>query len=316
MRGPIRGPNSGQDLALFRPVLTRWRATSFRACWSYGSQICDDYRAGPRRCSRLMVGTHSACPAGFFGGKIDTVPFFPRQSRARLPVDPALFYLLVTRGSFGDADPLHHGRGVLPVPVILLLHAVLHPLQPAGPAFVAILIWADGRRSAAGSIPAWSSTPIRSTVLSIHAPTSYQHLRGLVLCVGARRLPHRARALVMDIKTRDYVAAAQTRGESSVVHSFCGKCCPMQRGSAHRQMSALRIGTTTSCSARSAMVGLGLAPPKARLWPAIKDSSRLLRAYIHPVLPRWWGVCPLGVPVLNLDSPTRLREQLAEGLMP
>ncbi len=38
------------------------------------------------------------------------------------------------------------------------------------------------------------------------------------------------RGLAMDIKTRDYVAAAQTRGESAVVHRCCGRSCPMRAG--------------------------------------------------------------------------------------
>ena len=55
----------------------------------------------------------------------------------------------------------------------------------------------------------------------------------IVLAVTFGTAPQVARivrGLVLDLKTRDYVAAAEVRGESSLLHHARRSCCPMRAG--------------------------------------------------------------------------------------
>jgi peptide/nickel transport system permease protein len=91
------------------------------------------------------------------------------------------------------------------------------------------------------------------------------------------------RGLVMDIKTRDYVAAAQTRGESPW-YIMIWEILPNARGPLIVD-ACLRIGYTTILLGTLGYFGLGLAPESPDWGTAIKDASRLLRSFIHPALP-------------------------------
>ena len=91
------------------------------------------------------------------------------------------------------------------------------------------------------------------------------------------------RGLVMDIKTRDYVAAAQTRGESPW-YIMLWEVLPNARGPLIVD-ACLRIGYTTILLGTLGYFGLGLASESPDWGTAIKDSSRLLRSFIHPALP-------------------------------
>ena len=91
------------------------------------------------------------------------------------------------------------------------------------------------------------------------------------------------RGLVMDVKTRDYVAAAQTRGESPW-YIMLWDVLPNARGPLIVD-ACLRIGYTTILLGTLGYFGLGLAPESPEWGTAITDASRLLRAYVHPALP-------------------------------
>ena len=91
------------------------------------------------------------------------------------------------------------------------------------------------------------------------------------------------RGLVMDIKTRDYIAAAQTRGESPW-YIMLWEILPNARGPLIVD-GCLRIGYTTILLGTLGYFGLGLAPESPDWGTAIKDASRLLRTFIHPALP-------------------------------
>jgi peptide/nickel transport system permease protein len=66
--------------------------------------------------------------------------------------------------------------------------------------------------------------------------------------------------------------------------SCCGRVLPNARGPLIVDV-CLRIGYTTILLGTLGYFGLGLAPESPDWGTAIKDSSRLLRAYIHPALP-------------------------------
>jgi peptide/nickel transport system permease protein len=110
---------------------------------------------------------------------------------------------------------------------------------------------------------------------------------------------------VMDIKTRDYVAAAQTRGESPW-YIMLWEILPNARGPLIVD-ACLRIGYTTILLGTLGYFGLGLAPESPDWGTAIKDASRLLRSFIHPALPPTFALMSF-VLGLNLLADA-LREQ-------
>jgi peptide/nickel transport system permease protein len=91
------------------------------------------------------------------------------------------------------------------------------------------------------------------------------------------------RGLVMDIKTRDYVAAAQTRGENPW-YIMVWEVLPNARGPLIVD-ACLRIGYTTILLGTLGFFGLGMPPESPDWGTTIKDGSQLLRAFVHPALP-------------------------------
>ena len=130
-------------------------------------------------------------------------------------------------------------------------------------------------------MPAWSSTPIRSASSTID-PNQLNIFVAVVFASspGVFRI---VRGLTMDIKTRDYVAAAQTRGEWPW-YIMLWEILPNARGPLIVD-ACLRIGYTTILLGTLGYFGLGLAPESPDWGTAIKDASRLLRSFIHPALP-------------------------------
>jgi peptide/nickel transport system permease protein len=87
----------------------------------------------------------------------------------------------------------------------------------------------------------------------------------------------------MDIATRDYVAAAQTRGEIPF-YVMLWEILPNARGPLIVD-ACLRIGYTTILLGTLGYFGLGLVPESPDWGTTIKEGSRLLRLYYHPALP-------------------------------
>jgi peptide/nickel transport system permease protein len=94
------------------------------------------------------------------------------------------------------------------------------------------------------------------------------------------------RGLVMDIKTRDYIAAAQTRGETPW-YIMLWEMLPNARGPLIVD-ACLRVGYTTILLGTLGFFGLGMGPESPDWGTMIKDGSRVaqLRLYI------WTGVTP------------------------
>ena len=91
------------------------------------------------------------------------------------------------------------------------------------------------------------------------------------------------RGLTLEIKTREYVQAAQTRGESPW-YIMLWEILPNARGPLIVD-ACLRIGYTTILIGALGYFGLGMPPESPDWGTAIKESSRLLRAFVHPALP-------------------------------
>jgi peptide/nickel transport system permease protein len=104
------------------------------------------------------------------------------------------------------------------------------------------------------------------SVVFVNAPTVFRIVRGMT----------------MDIKTRDYVAAAQTRGES-VWYIMLWEILPNARGPLIVDF-CLRIGYTTILLGTLGFFGLGLPPDSPDWGSTINAGRQLLSVYPHPAL--------------------------------
>ena len=90
------------------------------------------------------------------------------------------------------------------------------------------------------------------------------------------------RSLTMDIKTREYVLAAQTRGESPW-YVMLWEILPNARGPLIVD-ACLRIGYTTILLGALGYFGLGMPPESPDWGTMIKESSQFMRIFVHPAL--------------------------------
>jgi peptide/nickel transport system permease protein len=226
----------------------------------------------------LMVGTTLGLPAGYYGGRIDTLLSFLANLVLAFPVI-LLFYLLVTPGIMDTPIPYGLAGLFFLFPIIFCLTLFytrfknrperLYPLMAltvilGGWIYIGLVFDADPL----------GIVSIDPNQLNIFVAVVFASSPGVFRIV---------RGLVMDIKTRDYVAAAQTRGETPW-YIMLWEILPNARGPLIVD-ACLRIGYTTILLGTLGYFGLGLAPESPDWGTAIKDASRLLRSFIHPALP-------------------------------
>ena len=240
----------------------------------------------------LMVGITLGLPAGYYGGRIDSFLSFLANLVLAFPVI-LLFYLLVTPEirtlSFDSWFSQLTGIGVS-VPRGLAAFFFLFPIV-----FLCTLFWTRFKNrpdrlwfqlgltiliggwvylGLVFSVDPLGLISIEPSTLNIFVAVVFASSPGVFRIV---------RGLVMDIKTRDYVAAAQTRGESPW-YIMIWEILPNARGPLMVD-ACLRIGYTTILLGTLGYFGLGLAPESPDWGTAIKDASRLLRSFVHPALP-------------------------------
>ena len=226
----------------------------------------------------LMVGITLGLPAGYYGGRIDSVLSFLANLVLAFPVI-LLFYLLVTPGIM--ETPIPYGLAGLfflfPIIFFVTLFYTRFRNRPDRLYLLLGLTIVLGGWIYAGLV--FNADPLG--IVSI-APNQLNIFVAVVFASspGVFRI---VRGLVMDIKTRDYVAAAQTRGESPW-YIMLWEILPNARGPLIVD-ACLRIGYTTILLGTLGYFGLGLAPESPDWGTAIKDASRLLRSHIHPALP-------------------------------
>ena len=226
----------------------------------------------------LMVGITLGLPAGYYGGKIDTVLSFLANLVLAFPVI-LLFYLLVTPGIMDT-----------PIPYALAGVFFLFPII-----FFSVLFWTRYKNrpdrlyillGLTLVIGGWIYVGLvfdRDPLHIVHIDPNQLNIFVAVVFASSPGVFRIVRGLVMDIKTRDYVAAAQTRGESPW-YIMLWEILPNARGPLIVD-ACLRIGYTTILLGTLGYFGLGLAPESPDWGTAIKDASRLLRSFIHPALP-------------------------------
>lgn len=245
----------------------------------------------------FMVGITLGLPAGYFGGKLDTGLSFIANLVLAFPVI-LLFYLLVTPEIRSTGVPIALAAILFLFPVIfvsVLLNS-RYFTTPArrnlyvGAALV-VGLWAySGLAFNADPTGIWSMDPnllnVFVSVVFVNAPTVFRIVRGIV----------------MDLKSRDYVAAGQTRGEGAW-YIMLWEILPNARGPLIVDF-CLRIGYTTILLGTLGFFGLGVSPESPDWGSTIDDGRRLLSIYPHPAV----------VPALALMSLVLGLNLLADGL--
>lgn len=233
----------------------------------------------------FMVGITLGLPAAYYGGSLDTVLSFLANLILAFPVI-LLFYLLVTPEIVDTGLPSYMAAGLFLFPIIfaaVLLNSRYHAQPglrlPLMAGTLSILIWLylsliSERASAIDIIPSWLDgfdvpggiLVVFVSVVFVNSPTVFRIVRGLAL----------------DIKTRDYVAAAQTRGEGPW-YIMLWEILPNARGPLIVDF-CLRVGYTTILLGTLGFFGLGLPPESPDWGSTINEGRKLLSIYLHPAL--------------------------------
>ena len=253
----------------------------------------------------FMVGITLGLPAGYFGGKLDSALSFLANLILAFPVI-LLFYLLVTPEMAQTGIPSYMAIVLFLFPIIflaVLINSRYRTQPPKRNVMLAVLIlvlgWAylsliSDPETRVAFLPPWLDLfnipggilVVFVSVVFVNAPTVFRIVRGLTL----------------DIKTRDYVAAAQTRGEGAW-YIMLWEILPNTRGPLIVDF-CLRIGYTTILLGTLGFFGLGLPPESPDWGTTINQGRKLLSIYPHPAI----------VPAVALLSMVLGLNLLADGL--
>ncbi len=244
-----------------------------------------------------IMGITLGLPAGYFGGKFDTALSFLANLVLAFPVI-LLFYLLVTPEIRATGIPVVLAAILFLFPVIftcVLFNSRYFTNPPQRNLYVGITLviglWAySGLAFNADPFGVFSMDPnllnVFVSVVFVNAPTVFRIVRGIVL----------------DIKSRDYVAAGMTRGEGPW-YIMLWEILPNARGPLIVDF-CLRIGYTTILLGTLGFFGLGVSPESPDWGSTINDGRKLLSVFPHPAF----------VPALALMSLVLGLNLLADGL--
>jgi peptide/nickel transport system permease protein len=245
----------------------------------------------------FMVGITLGLPAAYYGGKLDAFLTFLANLILAFPVI-LLFYLLVTPEIVATGIPVYMAAVLFVFPIVflsILINSRFY-VQPAKRNLYLAITLIVGCWLYLGI--AWNADPLGIisfppnllvvfvSVVFVNSPTVFRIVRGIAL----------------DIKTRDYVAAGQTRGEGAW-YIMLWEILPNARGPLIVDF-CLRIGYTTILLGTLGFFGLGLSPESPDWGSTINDGRKLLSIYPHPAL----------VPALSLMSLVLGLNLLADGL--
>jgi peptide/nickel transport system permease protein len=253
----------------------------------------------------FMVGITLGLPAGYYGGKLDTGLSFLANLILAFPVI-LLFYLLVTPEIVQSGLPQYIGVVLFLFPLIFLTVLINSRLY-VKPALRNLLV---GLVAVIGGwlyLSLLSSPGTRIDLLppqadALELPGNILIVFVSVVFVNAPTVFRIVRGLVLDIKTRDYVAASQTRGEGPW-YIMLWEILPNARGPLIVDF-CLRIGYTTILLGTLGFFGLGLSPESPDWGSTINAGRRLLSIFVHPAI----------VPALALMSLVLGLNLLADGL--
>jgi peptide/nickel transport system permease protein len=226
----------------------------------------------------LTVGITLGLPAGYFGRKTDSVLSFLANLVLAFPVI-LLFYLLVSPEIVETGLPRETAGVFFAFPIILACMAfgtryIGRPVLLAVQLLVVLAFTYWLYSTFVFFNDPFGLIQVTPSTLNIFVAVVFASSPGVFRIV---------RGLVMDIKTRDYVAAAQTRGENPW-YIMVWEVLPNARGPLIVD-ACLRIGYTTILLGTLGFFGLGMPPESPDWGTTIKDGSQLLRAFVHPALP-------------------------------
>lgn len=229
----------------------------------------------------FIVGIALGLPAGYFGGRIDSFLSFMANLVLAFPVI-LLFYLLVTPGIMDTPIPYTLAGFFFLFPIIFFLvlfwskfSVTPHKLW----IYVAVTLIVGGWIYAGLVFDAdpLGLISIEPNELNIFIAVVFASSPGVFRIV---------RGLTLDIMTRDYVSAAQTRGEAPW-YIMLWEVLPNARGPLIVD-ACLRIGYTTILLGTLGFFGLGMAPESPDWGTAIRDGSRIAQLRLYS----WQGVVP------------------------
>jgi len=222
----------------------------------------------------FMVGITLGLPAGYIGGKLDTVLSFIANLVLAFPVI-LLFYLLVTPEIRDTGIPVVLAAVLFLFPIIFLTilwnsRYFTNPSQRNLYVGVTLVIgfWAySGLAFNMDPTGVFSMDAnllnVFVSVVFVNAPTVFRIVRGIV----------------MDLKARDYVAAGQTRGEGPW-YIMLWEILPNARGPLIVDF-CLRIGYTTILLGTLGFFGLGVSPESPDWGSTINSGRRILTLVPH-----------------------------------
>jgi peptide/nickel transport system permease protein len=253
----------------------------------------------------FMVGITLGLPAGYYGGRLDTFLSFLANLILAFPVI-LLFYLLVTPEIVDTGIPNYMAMVLFIFPIIfvgVLLNS-RYRTQPKvrTPLLICVLGVMGWLYLSLISQPGTALTLLPDAVDLFNLQGGILVVFVSVVFVNSPTVFRIVRGLAMDIKTRDYVAAAQTRGERPW-YIMLWEILPNARGPLIVDF-CLRIGYTTILLGTLGFFGLGLPPESPDWGTTINDGRRLLQIYLHPAM----------VPAFALLSMVLGLNLLADGL--
>ncbi len=241
----------------------------------------------------FMVGITLGLPAGYYGGRLDTVLSFLANLILAFPVI-LLFYLLVTPEIVVTGVPNYMAAVLFVFPIVftaVLLNSRFHTQprfrNPLLAGVLGVMIWLYlsliSTNGYLVNTPSISIPALPRIVDLFDVPGGILVVFVSVVFVNSPTVFRIVRGLTMDIKTRDYVAAAQTRGEGPW-YIMLWEILPNARGPLIVDF-CLRIGYTTILLGTLGFFGLGLPPESPDWGSTINEGRKLLSIYLHPALP-------------------------------
>ena len=253
----------------------------------------------------FMVGITLGLPAGYYGGRLDTLLSFLANLILAFPVI-LLFYLLVTPEIVATGIPNYMATVLFVFPLVfvgVLLNSRYKTQPSIRTPLLIVVLGVMGLIYLSVISQAGTAVAILPAFMDfINVPGNILVVFVSVVFVNSPTVFRIVRGLAMDIKTRDYVAAAQTRGEGTW-YIMLWEILPNARGPLIVDF-CLRIGYTTILLGTLGFFGLGLSPESPDWGTTINDGRRLLAIYLHPAI----------VPALSLLSMVLGLNLLADGL--
>ncbi len=253
----------------------------------------------------FMVGITLGLPAGYYGGRLDMGLSFLANLVLAFPVI-LLFYLLVTPEIVQTGLPQYMAMVLFLMPIlflVLLLNSRFY-VKPGFRNLIVGLIVAFGGWAYLALVSEEGTVVniLPRTLDFIHMPANILIVFVSVVFVNAPTVFRIVRGIVLDIKTRDYISAAQTRGERPW-YIMLWEILPNARGPLIVDF-CLRIGYTTILLGTLGFFGLGLSPDSPDWGSTINAGRKLMLTAPHPAI----------VPALALMSLVLGLNLLADGL--